>query len=125
MVGLDHRARGLRAAEGRGEPGDLVVEDVGEALQEDEREDVVLELGGVLLAADTTGGFPNIPSMDFTSRAALARAGRVSPSAFGVGIASRRLLRRAAAGGVPALEHRSARQGGRCRPVPVSRGTPR
>ena len=41
-----------------GQPGDLVLEDIGEALQEQERQQVVLELGRVLLAPDGTGGPP-------------------------------------------------------------------
>ena len=41
-----------------GQPVDLVVEHVGEALEEEERQQVVLELGGVLFAADGTGGVP-------------------------------------------------------------------
>ena len=41
-----------------GQPGDLVVEDVREALQEQQRQQVVLELGRVLLAADRARGVP-------------------------------------------------------------------
>jgi len=36
----------------------LVLVNVGEALEEDEREDLVLELGRVNGAADDAGGFP-------------------------------------------------------------------
>ena len=46
------------AAEVVGQPVDLVIEHVGEPLQEDEREDVVLELGGVEGATDLTGCIP-------------------------------------------------------------------
>jgi hypothetical protein len=41
-----------------GQPVQLVLEDVGEALQRDEREDVVLELGGIERTADLAGGIP-------------------------------------------------------------------
>ena len=41
-----------------GEAGDFVVEDIRQALEEEERQQVVLELGGVLLAANGAGGVP-------------------------------------------------------------------
>ena len=40
------------------QPLDLVVEDVREALEEEERQQVVLELGRVLLAANGARGIP-------------------------------------------------------------------
>ena len=41
-----------------GQPVNLIVEHVGEALEEEEGQQVVLELGGVLFASDGTGGVP-------------------------------------------------------------------
>jgi hypothetical protein len=58
MVLLDQLGGGLRGPELVGEVGDLVVEHVGEPLEEDERQDVVLELGGVERPADLAGGLP-------------------------------------------------------------------
>ncbi len=58
VVGFDHLAGGLLVAPLFDLAGELVVEDVGEALEEDKGEDEVLELGGVGGAADGAGGVP-------------------------------------------------------------------
>ena len=58
VVLLDELGRRLLVAELVGELRDLVVEDVGEPLQEDERQDVVLELRGVERPANLAGGVP-------------------------------------------------------------------
>ena len=58
VVGLDQGGGGIGVAVGLGEAGDLVVEDVGKAFEEDEGEEVVLELGRVLLATNGAGGVP-------------------------------------------------------------------
>ena len=41
-----------------GQPVDFVIEDIGEALEEEERQQVVLELGRILRASDRAGGVP-------------------------------------------------------------------
>ena len=41
-----------------GQPVYLVIEHVGEALEEEKGQQIVLELGGVLLASDGAGGIP-------------------------------------------------------------------
>ena len=58
MVALGDLQRGLAVAVLLGEPGDLVVEHVREPLQEEQRQQVVLELRRVLLAADRARRIP-------------------------------------------------------------------
>ena len=58
VVVLDQPLGGRAAAELVAQAGDLVVEDVGQALEEDEGQDVVLELGCIHRSADLAGGFP-------------------------------------------------------------------
>src|SRR5262249_32756092 len=58
VVLLDELRGRARVAEVLGEVGQLIVENVGQALEEDEWEDVVLELGGVERPADDAGGLP-------------------------------------------------------------------
>ncbi len=55
VVGGELLGLGASEVELAGEGGELVFEDVGEALEKDEGEDVVLELGGVQ-------GSPNLAS---------------------------------------------------------------
>ena len=58
MVGLGDLQGDVAVAVLLGQTVDLVVEDVGEALQEQQRQQVVLELRRVLLAADRAGRVP-------------------------------------------------------------------
>ena len=58
VIVLGDLPRCLRVAVLLGQPVDLVVEHVREALEEEEGQEVVLELGGVLLAPDGAGGVP-------------------------------------------------------------------
>ena len=58
MVALRDLLRDGAVSELLSQPLNLVVEHVGEALEEEERQQVVLELGGVLFASDGTGGIP-------------------------------------------------------------------
>ena len=56
------------------QPGELVVEDVRQTLEENEREDVLLLLRGVDKTADLAGGLPQPAHSVFTSRARFAEA---------------------------------------------------
>ena len=58
VVALGNLLRNLPVSILFGQPLDLVVEDVGEALEEEERQQVVLELGRILLATDGAGRVP-------------------------------------------------------------------
>ena len=58
VIGLEYLKRGITIVKLLCEPLNFVVEDVGEALNEEEREEVVLELRGVFLAADRARGIP-------------------------------------------------------------------
>jgi len=58
VVVLDQALGGRAAAELVAQAGDLVVEDVGEALEKDQGEDIVLELGRVHRPADLARRFP-------------------------------------------------------------------
>ena len=58
MVLLDNLERLLLRTEVLGEVADLVVEHVGQPLQENERQNVVLELGRINRSADDAGRFP-------------------------------------------------------------------
>ena len=58
MIGLGDLQRRGPVAVVFGQPGDLVVEDVRESLQEEQGKKKVLELGGVLFATDGAGGVP-------------------------------------------------------------------
>src|SRR3546814_15930145 len=55
-VGVDDGQRGVAVAVGFGQALDLVVEHIGQALDEQQRQQVVLELGRILFAADLAGG---------------------------------------------------------------------
>jgi hypothetical protein len=58
VVGLDDLAGDLLVAELGHLPGELVFEHVGKPLEEDQGQDEVLELGGVLRSPDDAGGVP-------------------------------------------------------------------
>ncbi len=57
-IGVDDGKGGVAVAVGLGQALDFVVEHIGEALDEQQRQEVVLELGRVLFAADLAGGVP-------------------------------------------------------------------
>ena len=58
MIGLGDLQRGGAVAVFFGQTCDLVVEDIGQPLEKQQRQEVILELGGVLLAPDGAGGVP-------------------------------------------------------------------
>ena len=62
-----------------GQAPDLVVEDVGESFQEQERQEVILELGRIFLTSDRAGGIPQHLFHGFCGRSAGACPGP-SPS---------------------------------------------
>jgi len=81
MVGFKDGDGGFDVAVSFDEPFDLVIEHVVQAFDEDERQDVVFEFGGVLLAANIACTFPEHLLHGFVAkdgaarRAALAAAG--------------------------------------------------
>ena len=65
------------------EPVNLVVEDIGEPLQEEQGQEVVLELGRILLSRIEQAASQSICSMGVVVGAAAARRRRVTPAATG------------------------------------------
>ena len=92
MVAFGDLKRGLAVAVLLGQPVDLVVEHVREPLQEEKRQQIVLELGGVLLAADRAGRVPEhlLHGLGRRSCRGAPAAARYTAGAIGSAISSSR-----------------------------------
>src|SRR6266404_1174338 len=97
MVSLQDGVGRFAVAISVGEPVGLILEHVGQALDEDERQNVVFELGGVFLSANVTGAIPEHLLHRFMAEdsafscAALAAAGLLAVNGF-VGLAGNERL---------------------------------
>ncbi len=58
MILLDQLGRRLHIPEVMGQVGNLVVENIRQPLEEDQRQDVILELGRIERPPDRAGRFP-------------------------------------------------------------------